>query len=83
VGNPEADAGGHLPPDGWDPDLELGSSRFHHYQSLPHILTGYVATVIGSERAVAWSLYLLLSFWPFASTSGFPTTKILDQRRVR
>src|SRR5262245_62066114 len=27
---------GHLPLDGWYPDLSLGSSRFHHYQSLPH-----------------------------------------------
>jgi hypothetical protein len=62
--------GGHLPLDGWYPDLALGSSRFHHYQSLPHILTGYVATLIGSERAVAWSLYLLLSFWPFAVYAG-------------
>jgi hypothetical protein len=30
---------GHLPLDGWYPDLALGSSRFHHYQSLPHVLT--------------------------------------------
>ncbi len=62
--------GGHLPFDGWYPDLSLGSSRFHHYQSLPHVLTGAVATVIGSERAVAWSTYLLLSFWPFAVYFG-------------
>jgi hypothetical protein len=61
---------GHLPFDGWYPDLALGSSRFHHYQSLPHVLTGAVATLIGSERAVAWSLYLLLSFWPFAVYLG-------------
>ena len=61
---------GHLPLDGWYPDLALGSSRFHHYQSLPHVLTGAVAAVVGSERAVAWSLYLLLSFWPFAVYAG-------------
>lgn len=61
---------GHLPLDGWYPDLALGSSRFHHYQSLPHVLTGAVATVLGSERALAWSLYLLLSFWPFAVYLG-------------
>lgn len=61
---------GHLPLDGWYPDLALGSSRFHHYQSLPHVLTGLAGTVVGSERAVAWSLYLLLSFWPFAVYLG-------------
>jgi len=42
---------GHLPLDGWYPDLALGSSRFHHYQSLPHVLTGVLALAIGSERA--------------------------------
>jgi len=62
--------GGHLPLDGWYPDLALGSSRFHHYQSLPHVVTGAVATVVGSERALAWSMYLLLSFWPFAVYLG-------------
>ena len=31
---------GHMPFDGWYPYLSLGASRFHHYQSLPHILTG-------------------------------------------
>src|SRR3989304_1418889 len=51
---------GHLPLDGWYPDLALGSSRFHHYQSLPHVLTG----------AAARSLSLLLSFWPFAVYAG-------------
>jgi hypothetical protein len=61
---------GHLPLDGWYPDLSLGSSRFHHYQSLPHVLTGLVAVPIGSERAVALSTYLLMAFWPFAVYAG-------------
>jgi hypothetical protein len=62
--------GGHLPLDGWYPDLALGSSRFHHYQSLPHVLTGLLAVPLGSERALAWTLYLLLSFWPLAVYAG-------------
>jgi hypothetical protein len=61
---------GHLPLDGWYPDLALGSSRFHHYQSLPHVLTGLLAVPLGSERALAWTLYLLLSFWPVAVYAG-------------
>jgi hypothetical protein len=62
--------GGHLPLDGWYPDLALGSSRFHHYQSLPHVLTGVLAVPFGGERTVAWILYALLAFWPFAVYAG-------------
>ena len=61
---------GHLPLDGWYPDLSLGSSRFHHYQSLPHILTGYLAVPLGPERAVSLTLYLLLATWPIAVYAG-------------
>jgi hypothetical protein len=61
---------GHLPLDGWYPDLALGSSRFHHYQSLPHVLTGLVALAIGSERALSWTLYLGLALWPIAVYAG-------------
>ncbi|MGZ8636799.1 MAG: hypothetical protein ACXWX2_07485 [Actinomycetota bacterium] len=63
-------SGGHLPLDGWYPQLALGSSRFHHYQSLPHVLTGLVAIPAGSERAYAWTLYLGLALWPVAVFSG-------------
>ena len=38
--------GGHLPFDGWYPYLGLGSSLFHHYQSLAHTLTAYLALAI-------------------------------------
>ena len=61
---------GHLPLDGWYPDLALGSSRFHHYQSLPHVLTGVVALATGSERALSWTLYLGLALWPIAVYAG-------------
>src|SRR5262245_31320007 len=61
---------GHLPLDGWYPDLALGSSRFHHYQSLPHVLTGVVALAVGSERALSWTLYLGLALWPIAVYAG-------------
>lgn len=63
-------AAGHLPFDGWYPDLALGSSRFHHYQSLPHILTALPALAFGAGRAVAWSTYLLLSLAPISVYAG-------------
>lgn len=61
---------GHLPLDGWYPELALGSSRFHHYQSLPHVLTGLLAIPIGSDRAYALTLYLGLALWPIAVFAG-------------
>lgn len=60
---------GHLPFDGWYPYLSLGASRFHHYQSLPHILTGALSTVAGAGT-FRWSLYLLLCTWPIAVYCG-------------
>ena len=61
---------GHLPLDGWYRDLALGSSRFHHYQSLPHVLTGFLALAVGSQRALSWTLYLGMALWPIAVYSG-------------
>jgi hypothetical protein len=60
---------GHLPFDGWYPYLSLGASRFHHYQSLPHILTGMLSTIAG-PGTFRWSLYLLLCTWPVAVYCG-------------
>jgi hypothetical protein len=62
--------GGHLPLDGWYPQLGLGSSRFHHYQSLPHVLTGLLAIPAGSHRAYSVTLYLGLALWPLAVFAG-------------
>jgi hypothetical protein len=61
---------GHLPLDGWYPELALGSSRFHRYQSLPHVVTGLLALPAGSERAYTWTLYLGLALWPVAVFGG-------------
>lgn len=61
---------GHLPFDGWYPYLSMGASRFHHYQSLPHIITGYLSVLLGTDRVFQWSLYLLLSLWPIAVYAG-------------
>lgn len=60
---------GHLPFDGWYPPLSLGASRFHHYQSLPHILTGGLTVILGAGT-FRWSLYLLLAAWPIAVYLG-------------
>ena len=57
---------GHLPFDGWFPDLGLGSAQFHHYQSLPHIVTGSLAVVFGTKQTYAVVLYLLLCLWPLS-----------------
>ena len=41
---------GKVPLDGWFPNLGLGSSFFHHYQSLPYTITAYTARITGLER---------------------------------
>lgn len=61
---------GHLPLDGWYPQLALGSSRFHHYQSLPQVLGGLLAIPLGSDRAYSLTLYLGLALWPLAVYGG-------------
>ena len=57
---------GRVPLDGWYPYLSLGSSQFHHYQSLPHTLTAYAAraTGAGDQTTFLWILYLLVALWP-------------------
>lgn len=60
---------GHLPFDGWYPYLSMGASRFHHYQSLPHIATGSLSVLTGAAT-YRWSLYLLLATWPIAVYAG-------------
>lgn len=62
--------GGHLPLDGWYPYLGLGSSLFHHYQSLPHTLTAMLGLAIGQDRAFFGSLYALLATWPISVYFG-------------
>ena len=57
---------GRLPLDGWYPDLGLGLAQFHHYQSLPHVIGGYVSFIFGEATTFYWSLYLLLALWPIS-----------------
>jgi hypothetical protein len=57
---------GKLPLDGWYPDLGLGLAQFHHYQSLPHVIGGYVSFIFGEATTFYWSLYLLLALWPIS-----------------
>lgn len=62
---------GHFPLNGWFPFLNVGSSHFLHYQSLPAMLTGIAGLLIGPDHAFSWSLYLLVCLWPvvvFASS---------------
>ena len=55
---------GRTPFDGLFTTLGLGFPAFHHYQVLPHVVTGVVGTVTGADTAYRWSLYLLLALWP-------------------
>jgi Gpi18-like mannosyltransferase len=63
---------GRVPLDGWYPYLSLGSSFFHHYQSLPHTLTAYVAHATGAGDATVflWIMYVLLALWPVSVYLG-------------
>lgn len=60
----------HNPFDGWYPYLGLGFPQTHHYQSLPHVLTGIAGLAVGVGAAYHWSLYLLLAGWPIAIYGG-------------
>jgi hypothetical protein len=63
---------GRLPLDGWFPYLSLGSSFFHHYQSLPQTLTALIAVATGAgvQTAYLWLQYLLVALWPIAVYIG-------------
>jgi Gpi18-like mannosyltransferase len=71
---------GRLPLDGWYPYLSLGSAHFHHYQSLPHTVTAYLARATGAsdESTYLWIQYLLLALWPIAVYCG---ARLLGWRR--
>lgn len=68
---------GRLPLDGWFPYFSIGSSFFHHYQSLPHILTALLSNIAGISNATVylWILYLLLALWPI---SVYVSARLLD-----
>ena len=63
---------GRIALDGWFPFLSLGSSQFHHYQSLPHTLTALVAQLLRADptSTYLWLQYLLLALWPIAVFAG-------------
>lgn len=71
---------GRVPLDGWFPDFSLGSSFFHHYQSLAETLTAYAALATGSgdQTTYLWILYLLLALWPISVYLG---ARLLDWDR--
>ena len=60
----------HIPLDDWFPYLTAGFPQFRQYQSAAHILMGPVAAVIGGDRTVRLSTYLLVAFWPVAIYVG-------------
>ena len=68
---------GRVPFDGWFPYFALGSSFFHHYQSLPHTATALLSNVLGgsTESTYLWIQYLLLALWPI---SVFLSARLLE-----
>ncbi len=71
---------GRVPLDGWYPYLSLGSSHFHHYQSLPHTLTAFAAHITGAsdEHTFLWIQFVLLALWPVSVYVG---ARLLDWSR--
>ena len=61
---------GKNPYTSWLPYIGLGSAQYLHYQSLGSALTGLVGVVVGPDTAFRWSIYLLLSLWPFVIYSS-------------
>ena len=55
---------GETPFDGLFAPLGLGFPIFHHYQVLPHLISGLVGTVLSPDGVYRWSAYLLLAGWP-------------------
>ena len=59
-----------LPLDGWFPYLSLGDAQFSHYQSLPHLITAYIALIFGADSSVRWTGYLLFALFPLSVYAG-------------
>jgi hypothetical protein len=66
----QINAGHAVPLDGWFPYLNLGVAQFHHYQSLPHIVTAYISLVFGSDPTERWLGYLLIALFPLSVYAG-------------
>jgi len=63
-------AAGKDPFASWLPYIGLGSAQYLHYQSLGSVLTGLAGAVVGPDTAFRWSVYVLLSLWPFVIYSS-------------
>ena len=70
---------GHSPFDGWFAAFGLGSSHFHHYQSLPHIISGALAIPFNAQAVFSWSLFVLVAFWPLCM---YWTGRLLDRSKT-
>lgn len=70
---------GEGPFGGWYPSLGLGFPQFDQYQSLPHVLTALLGTVVGGDLAVRLVAYVLLALWPLSVYAG---TRLVGLDRV-
>ena len=61
---------GHFPIDGWFPRIGLGFSMMHQYQTLPHLVSAFLAEVIGVGGASRWTTFVILGTWPVAVYLG-------------
>lgn len=61
---------GSFPVDGWFPRIGLGFPMMHQYQTLPHLLSAFLAWVIGVGAASRWTTFVVLGTWPVAVYLG-------------
>lgn len=62
--------GGSFPIDGWFPRIGLGFPMMHQYQTLPHLLSAFLALAIGVGGASRWTTFLIVGTWPIAVYLG-------------
>ncbi len=62
--------GNGVPLDGWFPYLNLGLAQFHHYQSLPHLITAFLSLPFGVDTTLRWAGYLLFALFPLSVYAG-------------
>jgi hypothetical protein len=61
---------GHFPIDGWFPRIGLGFPMMHQYQTLPHLLSAFLAIVIGVGNSSRWTTFVIVGTWPVAVYLG-------------
>lgn len=61
---------GSFPVDGWFPRIGLGFPMMHQYQTMPHLVSAFLAWVIGVGAASRWTTFVIVGTWPVAVYIG-------------